>query len=82
MNCSAVNRERRSVRLLQIGWDCPEEGVAFYQTCIKTVLIKHRSLWAQTMRSGRKRFVDTLDENDHDVFEAAGLMEDPPQPCT
>ena len=58
--------------------DCPTDGVAYYQECIKTVLIKHQPIWSQAMRSGRKRFVGTLDLDDRDIFRAAGLMLDPP----
>lgn len=57
--------------------DCPLDGHAFYQCCIKAVLLKHQPIWAKAMRSGRRRFVQTLDRNDQDVFAAAGLMEAP-----
>jgi hypothetical protein len=57
--------------------DCPLDGHAFYQFCIKAVLLKHQPIWSKAMRSGRRRFVETLDPNDQDVFAAAGLMEDP-----
>jgi hypothetical protein len=57
--------------------DCPLDGHAFYQVCIKAVLLKHQPIWSKAMRSGRRRFVETLDPNDQDVFAAAGLMEDP-----
>lgn len=57
--------------------DCPMDGHAFYQSCIKAVLTKHQPIWSKAMRSGRRRFVRTLDPNDQDVFAAAGLMEDP-----
>ena len=55
-----------------------EDGLAFYQTCIKCVLIEHQPIWAKAMRTGRKRFIRSLDQNDQDVFAAAGLVEDPP----
>ncbi len=57
--------------------DCPLDGHAFYQGCIKAVLLKHQPIWSKAMRSGRRRFVQTLDANDQDVFAAAGLMDDP-----
>ena len=57
--------------------DCPLDGSVFYQCCIKTVLLKHQPIWSKTMRSGRQRFVSSLDQNDQDVFAAAGLMKDP-----
>jgi len=59
--------------------DCPLEGGIFYQFCIKAVLLKHQPIWSKAMRTGRKRFVKTLDKNDQDVFAAAGLMADPPE---
>ena len=58
--------------------DCVLTGRAFYQSCIRAVLISHQPLWAKAMRSGRKRFVRTLDRNDQDIFNAAGLMDEPP----
>ena len=58
--------------------DCPMDGIHYYQECIKAVLIKHQPLWSQAMRTGRKRFVGTLDPDDRDIFRAAGLMLDPP----
>jgi len=61
-----------------IGDNCPLDGDAFYQTCIKAVVIQHQPIWAKTMRSGRKRFVSSLDQDDQDVFKAAGLMGNPP----
>jgi hypothetical protein len=57
--------------------DCPLDGPAFYQTCIRGVLLKHQPIWAKLMRQGRQRFVKKLDPNDQDVFAAAGLMENP-----
>lgn len=57
--------------------DCPLDGHAFYQTCIKGVLLKHQPIWAKLMRQGRRRFVNKLDPNDQDIFAAAGLMENP-----
>lgn len=57
--------------------DCPLDGHAFYQTCIRGVLLKHQPIWAKLMRQGRQRFVKKLDPNDQDIFAAAGLMENP-----
>lgn len=60
----------------------PDDTTGFYQLCIKTVLIVHQPIWAKAMRQGRKRFVNTLDRNDQDVFSAAGIMDDPPSSKT
>lgn len=57
--------------------DCPLDGHAFYQNCIRGVLLKHQPIWAKLMRQGRQRFVNKLDPNDQDIFAAAGLMESP-----
>ena len=56
--------------------DCPLDGPMFYQSCIRAILLKHQPLWARAMRSGRKRFVRTLEPDDQDVFAAAGLLDD------
>lgn len=58
--------------------DCSLDNPYFYQLCIKTLIVEHQPLWAKSMRQGRKRFVQTLNQNDQDVFIAAGLMNDPP----
>ncbi len=58
--------------------DCPLVIPTFYQSCIKVVVIRHQPIWAKAMRQGRKRFVATLQQNDQDVFAAAGFMKDPP----
>ena len=57
--------------------NCPLDGHAFYQTCIRGVLLKHQPVWVKLMRQGRQRFVQKLNPNDRDIFAAAGLMEDP-----
>ena len=58
--------------------DCPMQGPFFYQSCIKAILLKRQPIWSKVMRSGRKRFVNSLNPDDRDVFVAAGLMDDPP----
>ena len=58
--------------------DCSMDGALFYQACVKAVLLKHQPVWSMAMRSGRARFIRTLDLNDQDVFSAAGLMDNPP----
>lgn len=50
----------------------------FYQTCIKAILLKRQPAWTRTMKRGRKRFAKELDPNDRAIFDAAGLMVDPP----
>lgn len=63
-----------------VGTDCSIEGKEFYQECIKAILEKHQPIWARLMRAGRKRFVRKLDDNDQDIFAAAGLMDERPDP--
>lgn len=57
--------------------DFPLDGHAFYQACIRAVLLRHQPVWAKLMRQGRQRFVKNLHPNDQDIFAAAGLMENP-----
>ena len=57
---------------------CPLDGDGFYQACITAVATKHQPAWCTAMRQGRMRFLDSLKQNDRDVFSAAGLMKDPP----
>lgn len=58
--------------------DCAPSGSAFYQSCIKAILIKHQPIWSKMMRQGRRRFIRSLDAGDQDVFAAAKLLEEPP----
>ncbi len=58
--------------------DCSMDGKAFYQACIKAVLLKHQPIWSKSMRTGRARFTRTLNLNDQDIFSAAGLTDNPP----
>jgi hypothetical protein len=57
---------------------CALDGYDFYQACITAVVTKHQPNWCKAMRQGRRRFLDSLESNDRDVFNAAGLMKDPP----
>ena len=57
---------------------CPLEGDAFYRRCISSVVTQHQPNWCRAMRQGRMRFLDSLEQNDRDVFTAAGLAKDPP----
>ena len=58
--------------------DAESDGTTYYQNCIKAVLRQRQPDWAKIMQSGRKRFVQKLGVDDRSVFEAAGLMVDPP----
>lgn len=60
--------------------DCPLNGHAFYQTCIKAVLLKRQPIWRKFISRGRRQFVRKLSPDNQAVFAAAGLMEDPPPP--
>ena len=57
---------------------CLLEGNYFYQTCITAVIAKHPPSWCKAMRNGRRRFLDSLQQNERDVFNAAGLLLEPP----
>jgi hypothetical protein len=58
--------------------DCELGGDTFYQACITAVVTKHQPNWCRAMKQGRMRFLDSLRQNDRDVFSAAGLAKDPP----
>lgn len=58
--------------------ECPLSGDAFYQACITAVVTKHQPNWCKAMKQGRMRFLDSLKQNDRDVFAAAGLAKEPP----
>jgi hypothetical protein len=57
---------------------CPLDGDSFYQACVTAVVTKHQPNWCKAMRQGRMRFFDSLEQNDRDVFAAAGLIKEPP----
>lgn len=59
--------------------DCFLDGHSFYRECIAAVVITKQPIWAKQMLNGRKRFVSKLnDEDDKSMFEAGGLLLDPP----
>lgn len=58
--------------------ECPLTGDRFYQACITAVVTKHQPNWCKAMKQGRMRFLDSLEQDDKDVFAAAGLAEEPP----
>lgn len=58
--------------------ECPLIGNDFYQACITAVVTRHQPNWCKAMRQGRMRFLDSLEQNDRDVFAAAGLVDEPP----
>lgn len=57
---------------------CALSGDAFYQACISAVVTKHQPTWCKAMKQGRMRFLDSLEQNDFDVFAAAGITREPP----
>jgi hypothetical protein len=58
--------------------DCVLDGEAFYQACVSAIVTKHQPTWSKAMKQGRMRFLNSLEQNDRDVFVAAGLARDPP----
>ena len=58
--------------------DIESDGRTYYQNCIRAVLRQRQPDWANMMKRGRKRFVQTLSVDDRSVFDGAGLMVDPP----
>lgn len=68
-----------AVHLHQSGFpECPLDGKPFYQGCIKAFVITYRPIWANSMRQGRMRFVESLSAGNRDVFVAAGLLQSSP----
>ena len=61
-----------------VEYDATLDGVVFYQTCIRAVLRQRQPAWTKSMKSGRKRFAAELSLDERSVFDAAGLMADPP----
>jgi hypothetical protein len=57
---------------------CPLTSDHFYQACISAVVTKLQPDWCKAMWQGRRRFLDSLGQNERDVFNAAGLMKEPP----
>lgn len=52
--------------------------IRFYRFCIESCIFGHRPIWARTIAYGRKSFVQKLERDAAQCFEASGLMEDPP----
>lgn len=63
-----------------VEYDASMDGRAFYQTCIRAVLRQRQPAWTKSMKSGRRRFAAELGLDERSVFDAAGLMSDPPSP--
>ncbi|MDR1227510.1 MAG: DUF3883 domain-containing protein [Azoarcus sp.] len=61
-----------------IGMECPLHGNGFYQACITAIVTKHQPNWCKAMKQGRIRFLDSLKQDDRDIFIAAGLAREPP----
>ena len=86
VEADAVNLDMDAAVLLHgsVAADCPLDGERFYQGCIRAVVISHQPIWAKSMRQGRMRFIDSLTKSsthksdDLDVFQAAGLLHNPP----
>ena len=59
--------------------DCLLNGDGFYRACIEAIVVTKQPIWAKQMLNGRKRFVSKLnDVDDISIFEAGGLLLDPP----
>jgi hypothetical protein len=61
---------------------CVLANPEFYQECIKSIIVNHRPSWIMLMKQGRRRFVSTLEKEEQDIFNAAGLMDNPPSTKT
>lgn len=54
--------------------------IQFYRFCIESCIFAYQPIWARTIAHGRKSFVQKLERDAAQCFEASGLMEDPPTP--
>jgi hypothetical protein len=61
-----------------IEMECPLHGNDFYQACITAIVTRHQPNWCKVMKQGRMRFLDSLKQDDRDIFIAAGLTKEPP----
>lgn len=69
-----------SSELHEIVEPCDLDGHAFYRHCIRGVVLTRFPIWVKTMRLGRQVFASKLEEDDHTIFENAGLLVNPPPP--
>ncbi len=59
---------------------CELDGHGFYRHCIRGVVLARFPVWVKTMKRGRQVFAAKLEEDDHSIFENAGLLDSPPSP--
>jgi hypothetical protein len=54
------------------------DDVEFYRHCIRAVITAHRPIWIRTIPHGRKRFADSISQDERQCFASAGLLENVP----
>ena len=59
---------------------CELDGNGFYRHCIRAVVLSQFPIWVKTIKLGRQVFAAKLEEDDHTIFENAGLLASPPSP--
>jgi Domain of unknown function (DUF3883) len=57
---------------------CELDGYGFYRHCIRAVVLSRFPIWVKTIRLGRQVFAAKLEEDDHTIFQNAGLLVSPP----
>lgn len=57
---------------------CDLDGHGFYRHCIRAVVLSRFPIWVKTIKFGRQVFAAKLEEDDHTIFESAGLLANPP----
>jgi hypothetical protein len=57
---------------------CELVGHGFYRHCIRAVVLSRFPIWVKTIKFGRQVFAAKLGEDDHAIFEGAGLLGSPP----
>lgn len=67
-----------SCELHDIVEPCELDGHGFYRHCIRAVVLSRFPIWVKTIKFGRQVFSAKLEEDDHTIFENAGLLVSPP----
>jgi hypothetical protein len=67
-----------SCELHAIVESCELDGHGFYRHCIRAVVLSRFPIWVKTIKFGRQVFAAKLEEDDHTIFENAGLLASPP----
>lgn len=67
-----------SCELHAIVESCELDGHGFYRNCIRAVVLSRFPIWVKTIKLGRQVLAAKLEDDDHAIFESAGLLASPP----